>query len=98
MNSMPTKIAVFLACAVALVALPLVMQTAGLGQGWVRILALALLYVLLARDERYDPEAWRRHARTQPSDATGMPTGIPVPACCRCFAASRSAASLSNSR
>lgn len=48
MNSMPTKIAVFLACAVALVALPLVMQTAGLGQGWVRILALALLYVLLA--------------------------------------------------
>ncbi len=32
-----------------------------------------MIWAMLARDERYDPEAWRRHARTQPSDATGMP-------------------------
>ena len=32
-----------------------------------------MAWAVLARDERYDPEAWRRHARTQPSDATGMP-------------------------
>jgi branched-chain amino acid transport system permease protein len=42
------KLVVFVLAAIALVALPLVMQQAGLGQGWVRILALALLYVLLA--------------------------------------------------
>jgi branched-chain amino acid transport system permease protein len=46
--AMNNKIIVFLLAAVALVALPLLMQVSGLGQGWVRILALALLYVLLA--------------------------------------------------
>ena len=40
------KIIVFLICALALIALPLVAQQ--FGQGWVRIMALALLYVLLA--------------------------------------------------
>jgi branched-chain amino acid transport system permease protein len=45
---MRNKIFVFLFAAAALVALPLLMQVAGLGAGWVRILALALLYVLLA--------------------------------------------------
>ncbi|HET9821215.1 MAG TPA: ABC transporter ATP-binding protein [Burkholderiaceae bacterium] len=40
------KIALFLVCALALIALPLVAQQ--FGQGWVRIMALALLYVLLA--------------------------------------------------
>ena len=40
------KLIVFLIAAVALVALPLVAQQ--FGQGWVRIMALALLYVLLA--------------------------------------------------
>ena len=40
------QIVVFLLAAVALVALPLVAQQ--FGQGWVRIMALALLYVLLA--------------------------------------------------
>jgi branched-chain amino acid transport system permease protein len=45
---MKNKIIVFLLCGVALMALPLVMLQLGLGQGWVRILALALLYVLLA--------------------------------------------------
>jgi branched-chain amino acid transport system permease protein len=40
------KIVVFVLCALALVALPLVAQQ--FGQGWVRIMALALLYVLLA--------------------------------------------------
>ena len=45
---MKNKILVFCLCALALVALPLVMQLGGLGAGWVRILALALLYVLLA--------------------------------------------------
>jgi branched-chain amino acid transport system permease protein len=45
---MQNKIIVFLLAAVALVALPLLMQVGGLGAGWVRILALALLYVLLA--------------------------------------------------
>jgi len=41
-----TKLIVFLVAALALVALPLV--AAQFGQGWVRIMALALLYVLLA--------------------------------------------------
>ena len=41
-----TKLIVFLVAAAALVALPLV--AAQFGQGWVRIMALALLYVLLA--------------------------------------------------
>lgn len=45
---MKNKIIVFLLCGVALMALPLVMLQLGLGQGWVRILAIALLYVLLA--------------------------------------------------
>jgi branched-chain amino acid transport system permease protein len=40
------KIVIFLIAAVALMALPLV--AAQFGQGWVRIMALALLYVLLA--------------------------------------------------
>ena len=40
------QIVVFLLAAVALVALPLVAQQ--FGQGWVRIMAIALLYVLLA--------------------------------------------------
>lgn len=43
---MKNKLVVFLVCALALVALPLVAQQ--FGAGWVRILALALLYVLLA--------------------------------------------------
>jgi branched-chain amino acid transport system permease protein len=43
---MKNKIVVFVICAVALLALPLVAQQ--FGQGWVRIMALALLYVLLA--------------------------------------------------
>ena len=43
---MKNKIVVFVLCALALMALPLVAQQ--FGQGWVRILALALLYVLLA--------------------------------------------------
>ena len=41
-----TKIAVFLLAAIALIALPLVV--APFGQGWVRIMATALLYVMLA--------------------------------------------------
>ncbi len=40
------KIVVFIICALALIALPLFAQQ--FGQGWVRIMALALLYVLLA--------------------------------------------------
>jgi len=48
MKSMQTKIVVFVLCALALVALPVLMQTAGLGNFWIRILATALLYVLLA--------------------------------------------------
>ena len=40
------QIVVFLLAAVALLALPLVV--AQFGQGWVRIMALALLYVMLA--------------------------------------------------
>jgi len=40
------KIALFLVAAIALIALPLIAQQ--FGQGWVRIMALALLYVLLA--------------------------------------------------
>ena len=43
---MKSKVIVFLLCALALIALPLFAQQ--FGQGWVRILALALLYVLLA--------------------------------------------------
>jgi len=43
---MKNKILVFVCCALLLLALPLVAQY--FGQGWVRILALALLYVLLA--------------------------------------------------
>ena len=48
MQSMQTKIVVFVLCALALLALPLVMQSVGLGNFWIRILATALLYVLLA--------------------------------------------------
>ncbi len=43
---MKNKFVVFALCALALMALPLVAQQ--FGQGWVRIMALALLYVLLA--------------------------------------------------
>ena len=43
---MKNKIVVFLVCAVLLLALPIFAQQ--FGQGWVRILALAMLYVLLA--------------------------------------------------
>ncbi len=43
---MKNKLVVFVVCALALIALPLVAQQ--FGQGWVRIMALALLYVLLA--------------------------------------------------
>ena len=43
---MKNKLVVFLVCAVALLALPLLVQQ--FGQGWVRIMATALLYVLLA--------------------------------------------------
>jgi len=45
---MRNKIIVFALCALALTALPLLMQAGGLGSGWIRILALALLYVMLA--------------------------------------------------
>ena len=45
---MRDKIIVFALCALALTALPLLMQAGGLGSGWIRILALALLYVMLA--------------------------------------------------
>ena len=43
---MKNKILVFVICALALLALPLV--AGHFGQGWVRIMSLALLYVLLA--------------------------------------------------
>jgi len=43
---MKNKVVVFLVCAALLLALPLFAQY--FGQGWVRILALAMLYVLLA--------------------------------------------------
>jgi len=43
---MKNKFVVFLVSAALLIALPLVVQT--FGQGWVRIMALALLYVMLA--------------------------------------------------
>ena len=43
---MKNKMLVFVLCALALIALPLFAQQ--FGQGWVRIMALALLYVLLA--------------------------------------------------
>ncbi|MBC7939276.1 MAG: ABC transporter ATP-binding protein [Chitinophagaceae bacterium] len=42
------KLIVFFICALGLIALPLLMQVGGMGAGWVRILALSLLYVLLA--------------------------------------------------
>jgi branched-chain amino acid transport system permease protein len=45
---MKNRLAIFLLCAVALLALPLAMQAAGVGNFWIRIVALALLYVLLA--------------------------------------------------
>ncbi len=45
-SSKGSKLLVFLIAAVALIALPLIAQQ--FGQGWVRIMALALLYVLLA--------------------------------------------------
>ena len=45
---MKNKMIVFFVAALALIALPLLMQVGGLGAGWVRIMALALLYVLLA--------------------------------------------------
>ena len=45
---MQNKRVVFFLCALGLLALPLLMQAGGLGAGWVRILTLALLYVLLA--------------------------------------------------
>ena len=43
---MKNKLVIFLLCALALVALPLFVQQ--FGQGWVRIMATALLYTLLA--------------------------------------------------
>ncbi|MDQ2780618.1 MAG: ABC transporter ATP-binding protein, partial [Pseudomonadota bacterium] len=43
---MKNKLLVFVVCAVLLIALPLF--AGHFGQGWVRIMALALLYVLLA--------------------------------------------------
>ena len=43
---MKNKFVVFVLCALALIALPLIAQH--FGQGWVRIMALAMLYVLLA--------------------------------------------------
>ena len=46
MNDSFKKISVFLVCAVLLLALPLVLQTQG--NAWVRIVDLALLYVMLA--------------------------------------------------
>ena len=46
MKPLQHRLLLFLVCAVALLALPLFAQQ--FGQGWVRILALALLYVLLA--------------------------------------------------
>ncbi|MDM0043487.1 ABC transporter ATP-binding protein [Variovorax dokdonensis] len=46
MNDSFKKISVFLVCAVLLLALPLVLQTQG--NAWVRIVDIALLYVLLA--------------------------------------------------
>lgn len=46
MLSKTPKLVVFLIAGIALLALPLVAQS--FGQGWVRILAIALLYVLLA--------------------------------------------------
>jgi branched-chain amino acid transport system permease protein len=45
-NAMKNRFVVFAICALALVALPLVAQQ--FGHSWVRIMALALLYVLLA--------------------------------------------------
>jgi len=47
-NRLQNKLVVFFLSALALIALPLLMQVGGLGAGWVRILAIALLYVLLA--------------------------------------------------
>jgi branched-chain amino acid transport system permease protein len=48
MESKQTKIIIFLACGALLLALPVLMQMSGLGNFWIRILATALLYVLLA--------------------------------------------------
>jgi branched-chain amino acid transport system permease protein len=48
MDSKQTKIVVFLLCGLALFALPVLMQTLGVGNFWIRLLANALLYVLLA--------------------------------------------------
>jgi len=45
---MKNKYLVFALAALGLLALPLLMQAGGLGAGWVRILTLALLYVLLS--------------------------------------------------
>jgi branched-chain amino acid transport system permease protein len=45
---MKNKLIVFFLAAVALLALPLLMQASGMGSGWVRILTSSLLYVLLA--------------------------------------------------
>jgi branched-chain amino acid transport system permease protein len=45
---MQNKLVLFALAALGLIALPLLMQSAGLGQGWTRILAISLLYVLLA--------------------------------------------------
>ena len=48
MESKQGKIVLFLVCAALLVALPVLMQLSGMGNFWIRILAIALLYVLLA--------------------------------------------------
>ena len=47
-TTMKNKLIVFSLAAIALLALPLLMQAGGLGAGWVRIITLSLLYVLLA--------------------------------------------------
>ena len=47
MNNQTGKLVVFFIAAVALLALPLVLQATG-SNSWVRILDIALLYVLLA--------------------------------------------------
>lgn len=44
----PYRFAAFAACALGLLALPLLIQAGDLGSGWIRILAIAMLYVLLA--------------------------------------------------
>src|SRR5690606_29051084 len=47
MNSKPAKLIVFVIAAILLLALPLVLQSTG-SNSWVRIVDVALLYVLLA--------------------------------------------------